>query len=174
MFCSLASSPSLPSWGQACDGHAGPILTVIHRASRQPAVASSPDRLPSVPVTVHRILSGWQENRREEKTLFFFFEQSLCRWCRLYGWQHNVTCRKANQPLSPPLCHLLNAVTPAYKLIKCVTAAQPHTNAGTQRQENTRIVPSEHLAGLSDSSMHCVNTADRTEWQRCRFAQQCN
>lgn len=107
-----------------------PMLTVIHSATRQPTVASGLDRVPYIPMTVYRILSWWNGNGK------LISERCPCRRCRLCGWQHSLTCSKANQPLSPLCCHLLVTVTPTNRLIKCVTVTQSHTYTGTQRHEN--------------------------------------
>lgn len=140
-FPSLGSKP--PSLMSDLWWTCWPILTVTRSVSRQPA---------SILLTVHKIVSGW---KRRVSSL------SLHRWCRLCDC---VTCRKANQPLSPPPCHLQDTVSSTHKLIKCVTATQSHTYRGyTEARKHTRVVPNEHLADLSDSSIHRANTA-RHNW----------
>lgn len=128
------------------------MLTVIHCSARQPTVASSLDRLPYIPIHSH---DNIQDLIMVEGNGNLIYEWSLYRRCRLCHQQHSLTRRKANQPLSPLRCHLLDTVTQTNRLIKCVTVTQSHTYTDIQRHENihTHIVPNKHLAGLNDSSL---------------------
>lgn len=85
---------SLPSWGQPCDGHAA--------LRWQWSTASSPDRLPSVPLTVCTILS-WGK-RRLILTSPLQMMQNLCLTTQFHLQKAKSAFKTA--PLSPARqCH---------------------------------------------------------------------
>ena len=153
MFGSPASSSSLPSWGQTCDGHGGRYWqwsTVLWGYQRWPLAWITSRQLPWQYKASDR--GGGKRREKTRRFFFFSFRRPPYRWCRLCGWQRAVTCRKANQPLSAPRCHLLDTVTPANKLIKCVTATPSHTHTHTHThrypRKHTHVFPNQHLAAV--------------------------
>lgn len=116
--------PKLPFLRSALWWTCCPMLTVIHSASRQPAVASSLDRLSSIPMTVHRILSWWKWSEAKGRLIF---EWSLYRWCKLCGRQHT--------PLSPPRhCHPCKQVDQA---CHCHSVAHIHRHTEARKHTHT-------------------------------------
>lgn len=161
-FSSL--QPNLPFLGSGPWWTSWPVLTVIHSASRQPAVASSLDRFSSIPSVVHRILS-WRRGKQGKTHLVLLqMVQTLWQTAQFHPKTDSLHHRSAvtSPSLSPQQTSWLNA-----------SLSLSGTCTQTQRGKKT-MEPNKHLAALSDSSAHCVNAADGVEWQRCLFPQQRN
>lgn len=125
--------------------------------------------------SIHTILSEQrtrgEKRKKEEKTHFWTVPLQVTQtvWMPTLCHLKKGKSTSIAKPLSPPRHHHPRAQVD--QMCRCHSGSHWHTQAYKACTHKHTLSQNEHLAGLSDSSIHCTNTA---EWQWCHFPQQRN